>query len=193
MTRRSTLTVTLLALLLAAPAGAAAAEPSLAITISDGVEEARTGDTLDYTATVSNRGGETFEGVVTITPPPYLMLSASDADAIEGGLSWEVSIPAGESRDIRATATVGEVTGDDYQVVVTAAVAAASAPVEIIVRAADADRIPGVEAPAPVTGMTEVDTQPPLIWAIVAAGAVVIVVAIVGLVVWLRRRPRASN
>lgn len=192
---RSAIALPLLALLLSAPAGAVAAEePSLAITISNGVDDARVGDILDYTVTVENRGGEMFDGIVTVTPPPNLTLSSSEASETNGALSFDVSLPPGGSSEVRAIGTVGEtLDADVYQVVVTAAVAAVSAPGEILVRAADADRIPGSEAPAPVPGMTD-PVQPSLLpWIVGSSIALVVLGVAVGLVVWFRRRQRLSS
>lgn len=189
MIRGTTPTVALLALLIAAPAGAAvaaSAEPSLSVTVSDGVEEVSPGDTLEYVAVFENTGGTDFDGLVTLTPPAFVDLEADDATVENGALRWEVSIPAGERFEATATGTVGDDTGGEYQVVVLASALDASG--EVLARSADSDRIAGAEAPPGVPGMEEpavpVDWLP---W--VAIGGVLgLIAVVVAVIVRVRRR-----
>lgn len=178
MIRSSIVVGSLLVLLLAAPVGAAT-QYSLTVTVTDGVDEARSGDTLDYVATIVNSGGEPFEGVVTISSNAFVTL--------DGTTSWPVTLAPGESKEFEVTATVGDITGDDYQVVTLASVAAADAASEVLVRAADADRVPGAEVPADVPGLVEPDDTSLLLpWLIgIAAGALVL--CVVAVLVWWRR------
>ena len=185
---RASIAAVLLLVLFAAPAGAAATERhSLTISVTDSVEEARPGDTLNYVATVANRGGEAFEGVVTITTPAFATLEAAEDD---GEVSWPVSLSPGESKDFRATAIVGKGSAADYQVVTVASMATADAASEILVRAADADRIPGTEAPAEVPGLVEPAGKSFLPRVIGAIAVVVLLGAAVAAAIVFRRRGR---
>ena len=191
MIRPVTPTVALLALLLAAPAGAAVAvgEPSLTVAVNNDVTEVRPGDTVEYVAVFENTGSEDFEGTATITPPAFLTLESDVVSAENGALSWPVSLAPGERFDVTAIGTVGEEFGDAYQVVVLASIAAADAPTQILARAADADRIAGTEAPPVVPGLEEPAGPFPWLPIAVTAGVLLLIpVAVLVVVVRLRRR-----
>lgn len=171
-------------LLLAAPAGAAEA-PTISIALTDSVESARAGDTLQYVATVRNEGGAPAAVTVTLTPPPYVTLS--------GESSWQVELAGGESRELAVAGTVGEPAEGDYQVVTLASVASTDAPDTVLVRAIDADTIPGVEAPEPVAGLDGVsdarDEVDPTPWIVGGIGALLAAGAAVA---WIARRRGSS-
>lgn len=170
------LTIALPALLLAAPAGAAAAEPDaqLSVHLSDGVEEARSGDVLEYVVTVENDGPTPFSGVVSLRAGNFVELGAAEGTVEDGAASWALELPAGGSATFEAVALVAEVPADAYQVVGLAEVTGASG--EVVVRAADADAVPGAEAPPAVAGMTPAATGLP-VWLL---GAGVVSAAVLG-------------
>jgi Purple acid Phosphatase, N-terminal domain/Domain of unknown function DUF11/Calcineurin-like phosphoesterase len=73
-------------------------DPQLSTTLTDGVSNARVGDTLTYQATVKNtRSGSTAAGVgMTLTVPPNLnVLDADNATVGTGTLSWDLGDLAG--------------------------------------------------------------------------------------------------
>lgn len=150
--------IALPALLLAAPAAPAAAAgtadeaSAVSISVSDGREDAEPGDRLDYTVQVENAGAEVFAGSVTLRVPDFAEVEASGA-AIDGSVAtWKAEIPAGGSAQWEATAIVGDDPGDAYQIVVLAEILDGGG--AVVVRAADADAIPGSTTPPAVAGMT---------------------------------------
>lgn len=186
------------ALLLAVQAGPAAAAttdaPAVSVTVSDGREDAEPGDRLEYTVQVENAGAEAFAGSVTLRVPEFAEVEASGA-SIDGTVAtWSAEIPAGASAQWEATAIVGDDPGDAYQVVVLAEVTDAGG--TVVVRAADADAIPGAIAPPAVGGLTEAGPALPE-W-VVPAGVVAVVIlagsslALFGAVLARRQRPRAG-
>ena len=186
------------ALLLAVQAGPAAAAttdaPAVSVTVSDGREDAEPGDRLEYTVQVENAGAEAFAGSVTLRVPEFAEVEASGA-SIDGTVAtWSAEIPAGASAQWEATAIVGDDPGDAYQVVVLAEVTDAGG--TVVVRAADADAIPGAIAPPAVGGLTEAGPGLPE-W-VVPAGVVAVVIlagsslALFGAVLARRQRPRAG-
>ncbi|PJJ73230.1 hypothetical protein CLV46_2816 [Diaminobutyricimonas aerilata] len=172
-------------LLLAAPAGAAEA-PVVSVELSDGVDEARDGDVLDYVATVRNEGGAPAAVTVTVTAPPYVSL--------DGEASWPVELAGGESRQFSISATVGEPAEKDYQVVTTASVAATTSPGTTLVRAVDADAIAGMDAPPSVRGLTETSgTMAGSPVPLILGGAAVIVGVGAAVFFWHGARRRATT
>lgn len=192
------LLLTLPVLLLAAPAASAAAfaspddAPAVSIAVSDGREEAAAGDRLRYTVEVENAGGQAFSGSVILRVPDFVEVEASGA-TVEGSIAtWNLEIPAGGSAKWEAAAIVGDAPGDAYQVVVLAEVADGGG--AVVVRAADADAIPGAPAPPAVAGMT--GAGPGLAEWMIPAGILSTVilagtsVTLLGVVLARRSRPR---
>lgn len=198
MTPTAAILVALPALLLTAPAAPVAAvvaaddAPAVSISISDGREDAGPGDRLDYIVQVDNAGAGAFAGTVTLRVPEFAEVEASGA-AVDGTVAtWEAEVPAGGSAQWEATALVGDEVGDAYQVVVLAEVVDARG--SVLVRAADADAIPGSAAPPAVAGMTG-EGQGLSDW-VVPAGILAVVIlagsslALFGVVLARRGRPR---
>lgn len=165
------------ALLLAAPAGEAASAgeaPEMTVTVSDGVEQAAPGDVLRYVVVVDNTGGVAFSGSMSLRTPDFVEVTASGS-IIDGDIAtWPIEVPAGESTRFEAEATVGDEPGDAYQVVALAEIADSDG--AIIVRAADADSIPGALRPPDVPGLSET-TPGPAGWALPAGIAAVVALA----------------
>lgn len=186
-------TVALSVLLAAAPAGAVAMEaPAFSIELSDGLDEARPGDRLEYVATVRNEGAAAAAVRVSVIAPPSLALH--EAAGVDGDTaSWDVELAAGERREFTVRGRVGDAVDGDYQIVTMATVARSDAPDAVIVRTADADAIPGVDGPPPVPGLEAASTTAWIPW---AAGAVaaVLVIAAGGFGLWgMRLRRRAQT
>lgn len=190
MTRLLALAIALPALV-TAPAGAVAdsAQPAISVTVSNGVDQAAPGDTSTYRVIVENSGGADFAGSVDLRLPEFADIAADTG--VEGGTAtWSVELPAGQSADFEAEVTFARDAGDAYQVVGLAEVRDASG--DLVVRAADADGIPGAHAPAAVPGMTP-DGADGFAWSVpvlIGAGSVL---ALAGVSWWLiasRRRPR---
>lgn len=188
------LTIALPALLLAAPAGAAAATgdvSAVTIAVSDGVEQAGLGEVLSYTVIVENSGAETFTGSVNLRAPDFVEVAASAATVEAGTATWTVEVPAGESAQFEAEATVGDEPGNAYQVVMLAELADADG--TTLVRAADADAIPGAQAPPAVPGLTDqAEGIPEWVLPVAFVAAAVLAgssLAIFGALLARRRRP----
>ena len=186
-------------LLIAAPAAPAAAAPAdgaavVSVTVSDGREDAVTGDRLEYTVKVDNAGAEAFTGSVTLRVPDFVEVEASGA-TIEGGVAtWSIEVPAGEAATLDAVATVGEASGNAYQVVTLAEVLDDGG--AVLVRAADADAIPGADTPPAVAGLTGAAQGLPewvmpagIVGAVILAGSSL---ALFGAALTRRNRPRTG-
>lgn len=187
-------TVVLPVLLAAAPAAAAAETPALSIELSDGLDEARPGDRLEYVATVRNEGAGPAAVRVSVTAPPSLLLDET-VGGVEGAtVSWDVELAAGERREFTVEGRVGDAIDGEYQIVTMATVARSDAPEVALVRTVDADTIPGVEGPPSVPGLEGAVAATAWIpWAAGAAAAV-LAIAATGFGLWglrLRRRTPA--
>lgn len=192
------LLVAMPALLLAAPASPAAAASAVdawavSVSISDGREDAAPGDQLEYAVEVQNAGAEAFSGSVTLRVPDFVEVEASGA-TIEGGVAtWSVEVPAGGAITLDAVATVGEASGNAYQVVTLAEVVDDRG--TVLVRAADADAIPGADTPPAVAGMTASEGVPQwlmpagIVSAVILAGSSL---ALLGAALARRNRPRTG-
>ena len=157
----------------------------VSVALTDGVEKVRAGDALDYVATVTNDGGTPAAVTVTVSTPAYLTL--------DGEATWAVELAGGESREFTVSGTVGEPPAEEYQVVATASVAPTDAPDTVLVRAVDADGIPGADAPVPVAGLAgeqpaPADATP---W-VVGAGAL-LAAAAAAAAFWISRRRSARS
>lgn len=190
------LLVAMPALLLAAPASQAAATavdaPAVSVSVSDGREDAAPGDRLEYAVDVENAGAEAFSGSVTLRVPDFVELEASGA-TIEGGVAtWSIEVPAGGAMTLDAVATVGEASGNAYQVVTLAEVVDDRG--AVLVRAADADTIPGADAPPAVAGLTGAgEGLPEWVMPVGIVGAVILAgssFALFGAALARRNRPR---
>jgi hypothetical protein len=186
--------VALPVLLLAAPAGAAGAplEQTLSVAVSDGVAEVEAGDRMTYVVVVENSGGDDFSGSVNLRFPGFLDVVADNASITEETATWEVDVQPGETVELQAEATFARPAGDEYQVVAVADVADSEG--SVIVRAADADDIPGATAPADVPGLTDETAAAPS-WVLpVTAGALVsVIAAVLAATLWVRTRRRRSH
>jgi hypothetical protein len=184
--------IALPALLMAAPAGAAAAtEAAPSVTVSDGVDEAAPGSDADYVVAVENSGNGTLTGAVNLRVPEFVDVAAPDA-AVDGGVAtWALDLAPGESAEFHAQATFARSAGDAYQVVVLAEVADAAG--TVVVRAADANRIPGAAAPESVPGLTGEPASGPS-WVLRATvGGLIVLAGVAALVWWLLSRRRRSD
>ena len=191
------LLVAMPALLLAAPASPAAAAadvPSVSVSVTDGREDAAPGDQLEYAVDVENAGAEAFSGSVTLRVPDFVEIEASGA-TIEGGVAtWSVEVPAGGAMTLDAVATVGKASGNAYQVVTLAEVVDDRG--TVVVRAADADAIPGADIPPAVAGLTgPSDGIPEWLMPAGIVGAVILAgssLALFGAALARRNRPRTG-
>lgn len=146
------LAIALPALLLAAPAAAATTGDVISVSVSDGVEEARSGDTVRYTVVVDNPGARPFSGMVNLRAPEFVELAASDATVDGSVATWTVEVAARATAEFEAVGVVGDAPDAAYQVVTLAEVVDARG--GVVVRAADADEIPGAQRPPDVPGLT---------------------------------------
>lgn len=185
------LALALPALLIAAPADATAGQPTLSVSVSDGVETASSGDDLHYTVTIVNEGGEAFSGSLRIRMPDFVELTGSGGDIDAEGAVWQVDVPAGATVEFEAQAAVKEAPADAYQIVALAEVSAADG--AVIVRAADADSVPGAAAPPPVPGLTDEGDESPSWLPVVAIGAGAVALGAAVAVVAVTRRSRRSQ
>ncbi len=188
------LAITLPALLIAAPAAAVAAGDAISVTVSDEVDEATPGDTVRYTVVVENAGDQPFSGTVNLRVPEFVELGASDATVGGGVASWSAEIPAQGSAKFQAVILVGEVPEDAYQVVTLAEVVDPRG--GVVVRAADANEIPGAQRPADVPGLTAPTAHLPE-WLMPAGILAAVILAAVslatfGMLMARRKRPRTG-
>lgn len=165
-----------------ADAPPAASAPDVAITLVSDAREVASGDTITYTAVVTNKG-EAFGARVVLEPPAYVTLETVEQDGTlsEGDATWSLALAAGETTTLEATASVGEIPADAARAtaLISLYVGDATSP---LVRSASADVIAGVDdeqtvAPASV---------PP--YAMIGGVVAALVVGIIAVIVLTRRR-----
>jgi len=195
--RRSSIAPTLLlasalVLLLASAAGAAAASPAapdLSVSLASDAESLTAGDDLTYTATVVNRGAA-IDARIVIEPPAFVELTKAEDEGTlaDNTATWATTLPGATTTTLTVTATVADIPGGDQgaAALVSVYVNGAATP---LIRSASTDRIAGVDD-EPSTTPAPQGTPP---WALTAWGVVLAIVAVVGLVVLLRRRRPAAG
>ncbi|MFB9748483.1 hypothetical protein [Leifsonia shinshuensis] len=185
--------------LLSAPAASvAAAQPApdgLSIAITDGAAETTSGASSNYTVTVTNRGTTPVSAELVVALPPFAAFSeAKGAHVEKTEAAWTVTVAPGSSERRHATADIGRIPAGEVRVTTLATLYASGDRSRILVRAADANAIQGVLDPAHTVGQSpaKVSAAPgdSAVIVVVSACAVLLALAIVGVVVFRRVRRR---
>lgn len=173
--------------------------PQLSITVDDGRDDAKAGETLRYTVTVTNLGGERVEDLrVTQTVPSGARLASADRGgrASKGTVAWTVDVRPGRSTTLTTSLTLARELPPDLLRLATVGCASTSAGTPPVVCASDSNELPaGAAAAAQQRELDRaaVDVRPA--WVVPAAlGSAALVVA-TGVGAWVtgRRRRRARG
>jgi uncharacterized repeat protein (TIGR01451 family) len=177
------------------PSAAAPGKASLAIGVTDGVDRATPGDTLNYTVTVHNHGPAASGAVnLKLTLPGGVTLASADHSGKSGPggvVSWSLTVPAAGQVVVVAHATVGT---PDAQAKGLAAVACVDG-TEGLLCSSDIDQIPGRADVHAITGTQQPTTPLWRHWWMIATAVtgLLALLAVGGYLVLRRRiRPRMS-
>ncbi len=188
----------LTAVLAAGPATAAeaVAPPGLSVSIRSSSSEVRTGDRLEYTATVKNSGTGPVDGRLLITVPAYVRVTGAAGAARSGvDTSWAVTVPAGGSVTKTLAGVLGDIPKGELRVTTLVGLYIGDA-TQPAIRSAEADTIAGITDSAhaindPAAAHGAPDTFP-VGWIVLGIGVLVLLAA-VGVWWLLRGRHRFSR
>jgi uncharacterized repeat protein (TIGR01451 family) len=180
-----------------AQAEAKAKSPQLSITVDDGRADAKPGDELRYTLTVTNLGGDRVEDLrVTQTVPTGARLRSADraGRASEGTVAWTVDVAPGRSTTVTTSLTLARELPADLLRLATVGCASTSAKAPPVVCASDSDELPaGAAAAAQQRELDPAAADDRRAWVVPAAlGSGGLVVA-AGLGAWATGRHRSRR
>jgi hypothetical protein len=178
----------------------AAVPPQLSITLTDGVAQTRSGQSLTYTATVTNGGAKQVKGKLVLEVPAFT--SAGHAKHSAQTVTWTMTARGDSTVTRKATVKVHTIPKGMVRVTTLASVYLGATSGVPVIRTADADRIAGVPDPTPVTvslrpsasptkrpaAVSAQDGNGASLW--LAAGLPIVIAAglAAGALVWWRRR-----
>jgi hypothetical protein len=135
-------------LVAAAPSGAAPDATRLTISVSDGVSQVTDKASVAYVATIANDGAAAVSGTLVLQLPPYARYGrVSEAKVTKHVATWTVRVPARATVVRRANATLGIIPSDQLRVTSLASLYLGPVAGSPAIRAADTDRITGVDDP----------------------------------------------
>ena len=190
----------------AVPAGAAPGATRVSIRVSDGVAQVRDRSSIAYVATVVNDGDAAVTGKLVLQVPEFAHYRHAPAATVRRHeASWTVRVPAHSTVSRQAGVRIGAIPSGNLRV--TSLVSLFLGPVTAApaVRAADSDRIAGVDDPPATPLPRSPSPTPPTrhrpaaagrhhgssnTWAVVGLPVVggVGLAGLAGLVWWRRRR-----
>jgi len=189
-----------------APAVAAPGPTRVSISVSDGVAQVRDRSSVAYVATVVNDGDAAVSGRLVLEVPAFARYRHAPAATVRRQeASWTVRVPAHSTVSRRAGVRIGTIPSGSLRVTSLASLFLGPVTAAPAVRAADSDRIAGVEDPPATPLPRSSSATPPAshrpaaadrhsdsssTWAVVGlpiAGGVGLA-GLAGLVWWRRRR-----
>jgi len=190
----------------AVPAGAAPGATRVSIRVSDGVAQVRERSSIDYVATVVNDGDAPVTGKLVLQVPEFARYRpVPSATVLRREASWTVHVPAHSTVTRQAGVRFGAIPSGNLRVTSLASLFLGPVTAAPAVRAADSDRIAGVDDPPATPLLRSPSPTPPAghqpaaagrhdgssrAWAAVALPVIgaVGLAALGGLVWWRRRR-----
>lgn len=155
-----------------------------------------------YTATVTNSGIQAVSGTLVFAAPGFVQYP----DAARHGMitkhdaRWKITVPGGQSVTERVTVRVGTIPKSAIRVTSLASFYIGAASGSPVIRTADADRIAGVQDPAPAPAITPPAAKPKtgsaggglgaVGWSLIGGGALALVALVAGLGIRRRRARR---
>jgi hypothetical protein len=132
----------------AAPAAAAPDATRLSISVSDGVSQVRDRTSLAYVATVVNDGAAAVDGRLALEVPGYARYGrAAEARVTHQVATWTVRVPPHSTVIRQATVRIGTIPAGQLRVTSLASLFLGPPTGAPAIRAADTDRIAGVQDP----------------------------------------------
>lgn len=190
---RWSIAAALLAMLVAvapAPTAYGVDGTGLSVSIQSDGQDLRSGDRVEYTATVRNGGTDEVDGRLVITVPTFVDVADASGAARDGAdATWSVTVPAGGSVTEHLVGVVNDIPHGQLRVTTLVGFYLGEA-TQPSIRSADAATIAGVKdpahavsdpAPQPASGATS--------WLWWTVGAAALLVAVAAVMV-LRRRPQ---
>lgn len=170
------------------------AVPDLAIEIDDGHTSVSEGDRLTYTVKIRNIGTvDAGDLLVTQTLPAGLRFDSADRDGVssDGAVTWRTDLPAGRDTAFAVRAEVAKPPSGQLRLasVVCAMIDGDSRP---IVCAADSDRLPASENAGDAAEGSDGSSGLSGWLTVLYVGLGVVLVLLLALIVWRRRRSRPS-
>ena len=178
----------------------------MSIRVSDGVASVRDRSSVAYVATVVNDGDAAVTGKLVLQVPEFARYRHAPAATVRRHeASWTVRVPAHSTVSRQAGVRIGAIPSGNLRVTILASLFLGPATATPAVRAADSDRIAGVEDP-PATPLPRSPSATPPIshrsaaaephsessgtWCVVGLPVVggVGLAGLAGLVWWRRRR-----
>lgn len=178
---------------------AQAVPEGLSIAITDGKAETVSGASTTYTVTVTNRGTEPVTGELVVAVPSFVTVEKAEGSHLDKAeAAWTVTVAPGATERRRAAVTIRNIPATEVRVNTLATLYDSADRSRILVRATDAKAIRGVTDPAHTVGqkpatVRSATNDPMVIVIAVSAGAVALAVAVVGAVVFRRRRGGATT
>ncbi|MBN8423216.1 hypothetical protein JF531_01615 [Microbacterium esteraromaticum] len=158
------------------------ATPSIAVTLTSGVESLGAGDELTYSAEITNRG-EALQVRVVLTPPEFVTVgSLAGAEVEDNEVTWSLTLAAAEATAIEIPVTVGDIPVGERRATALLSVYLGDS-TRPLVRTASADLIDGVD-----DEQTVASSWPTVLFWGGTGLTVVLAMVAIALILLLRRR-----